>query len=219
VKRRSSWDLLLIRHGDSVANSKKILAGRVEPVPLTELGRCQGRALGPVVKEFSPEKIFSSPLLRCRETAELARASLTVDLELDERLIEMDYGSFSGKRLKFLALTPSWKRIQRSPETFTFPRGESFISASERVVAFLNELWNSAPGRYVIVSHGDITRIMINQLLGRNFAAFQELRIAPGSFSKISRGSDGAIALHYLNREIEPSQIESTGYVLGGEAS
>lgn len=219
MRKNDSWELLLIRHGDSVANSKGVLAGRVEPVLLSPLGSRQAEALQSILKDFSPSRIFSSPLLRCRETAQLAKGSLSIEIELDERLIEMDYGTYSGKRLKHLMLLPSWKRIQKSPEAFVFPKGESFLSASQRVSAFLGALWKIAPGRYAIVSHGDITRMMVNTLLGRSFAAFQELRISPGSYSKISRNSQGSIALHYLNREIEPLLIKSAGYVIGGESS
>ena len=211
--------LLIVRHAQSVANVKNILAGRFDPTPLSEAGVDEARRLTPVLAEFQPQLILSSPLLRCRQT--VAEAGV-LDPVLDERLIEMDYGQWTGRKIKGLALTPSWKRIQQNAQSFVFPRGEGFVDAEERIRDLLNELQNSEHQRIALFTHGDIARIMINQLLGRELNAFQRINIATGSHSKMTmnratRNLDGESVIHYINRREHRPQTEGTAFKVGGE--
>lgn len=211
--------ILIVRHAESVANVKGVLAGRIDPTPLTESGRIAARALSAVVEEFKPELALTSPLLRCRQTAELASK---VEARIDERLIEMDYGSWSGRSLKTLSRRKEWKEIQSDPANFTFPKGESFRAASDRILEMLSEIQGNRESRILLVSHGDICRILINSLLGRTLNDFQRILIEPGSHSLlITEGelSEGRLAtLAYLNRlpRSRPSKSIKR-YQVGGE--
>jgi broad specificity phosphatase PhoE len=215
--------LLIIRHAQSAANVKGILAGRIDPTPLTVKGRREARALTPLVESFDPEISLVSPLLRCRQTSELAGSP---NVQIDERLIEMDYGTWSGRSLKLLSRRPEWKRIQRDPENFTFPRGESFRGATHRILDLLAEINERAERRFLLFSHGDICRILINTLIGRSFNDFQKILIEPASHSllilpgglKATKIQAGA-TVAYLNRlplEKEGSKVAKK-FTLGGE--
>ena len=195
--------LLVIRHAKSTANAKNILAGRSDPTPLTSKGFLEARALSDVVKEFNPEQVISSPLLRCRQT--VAEAGIS-DVILDERLIEMDYGRWTGRKIRPLSLTPSWKRIQQDASNFVFPDGEGFLDAKERINALIADLREDGSSRVALFTHGDIARILINSLLGRELNSFQQIQISTSSHSRLSlipatRSRDAQTIIHYLNRK------------------
>ena len=211
--------ILIVRHAESVANVKGVLAGRMDPTPLTSKGRSAAKALSSVVENFDPETALSSPLLRCRQTFELAS---TREARIDERLIEMDYGSWSGRSLKVLSRRPEWRSIQKDPSGFTFPKGESFTSAAARVTELLTELHGRPEKRILIVSHGDICRILINTLLDRTLNSFQKILIEPGSHSLLMTEREGSLnytaTLAYLNRvPVAHSTTTVKKFQLGGE--
>jgi probable phosphoglycerate mutase len=219
-KSGKSLDLLIIRHATSVANTKGKLAGRVEPNPLSPEGRKQAEQLAGVIEDFKPTRFISSPLTRCRQTLELAGVR---GFELSNEIMEMDYGKWSDKSLKRLSLLPGWKKVQRDPLSFRFPQGESFAECRERITTFRSRFAKWQGERIVICSHGDIIRILINELLGREFSTFQQLHIFPASLSRLhvdfAGGSEiGAPRLLYLNRIASPAHIApAKGFQVGGE--
>lgn len=213
-------ELLIFRHSESVANVKGILAGRIDPTPLSAKGRREAKLLKRVLQDFRPERTISSPLLRCRQTAGLAGAQI---LELDERIIEMDYGRWSGKSLRVLSKHPRWSHVQRRPEDFVFPGGESFGSALTRIELFLIDLLEGPSQRVALFSHGDVVRILINLALNRRLNQFQALMVEPASYSRLTlrfneNESDRfQTTVHYINRREMSLQRENKGYLLGGE--
>lgn len=219
-KSGRSLDLLVIRHATSMANTKGKLAGRIEPNPLSPEGRKQAQGLSHLIADFKPTRSISSPLIRCRETMELAGVK---GYETSDEIMEMDYGKWSDKSLKRLSLLPSWKKVQRDPLGFRFPGGESFEECRERISSFRSRFFGWGGERIVICSHGDIIRILINELLGRDFASFQQLQIFPASFSRLqiefSRESQSQTPrLLYFNRVASTPPIASgKGFQVGGE--
>lgn len=211
--------LLIVRHAESSANSKGILAGRIDPTPLTNRGKSEAKAIREVVAHFSPQITISSPMLRCRETAKAAGIG---SFEIDDRLLEMDYGRWSGKSLKTLSRTPLWRRIQQKPSSVTFPGGESFIGAQERIRNFLIEITSRPVERVAIFSHGDIVRMAINILLGRRDDEFQRIMIETASHSLLSYSlnpltSEFETTVHYLNRRESLRLDKRIGFKVGGE--
>ena len=203
MTRKRELTLLVIRHAKSVANARKVLAGRIDPTPLTSEGVAEARALRDVLEDFGPERVISSPLLRCRQT--LYEAGISDPL-LDERLIEMDYGRWTGKKIKALSVTPGWQRIQRDARNFIFPDGEGFVGAEERIRRFLDELKAGQLAKVAIFTHGDIARILINLVLNRELNAFQQIQISTASHSKLTlihetRKESARTVIHYINRK------------------
>lgn len=219
MTHRLTKEVMIIRHAESVANEKGLLAGRIDPTPLTATGRAQAKALNGVIKDFEPDRVISSPLLRCRQTAEWAGIA---ELQLDERIQEMDYGSWSGRKLDRLSKQAQWSKIQKNPEGFQFPEGESFISALMRIRDFMSDLLEGSATKIVLFTHGDISRIMINDALNRPLNDFQQLMIQPASHSRLTMQIDAKrersnLFLHYLNRREVSERSKRSGFVLGGE--
>ena len=116
--------LILVRHGESTGNAEGLLLGRIDS-PLTDRGLEQARSLSDIVAGAT--RLISSPLARARDTAEALGTGLPI--EIDERWIEVDYGTYDGQKLGDIP-AEVWQRW-RSDLTFTPPGGESLAAAGE----------------------------------------------------------------------------------------
>lgn len=178
---------LLIRHGLSEANIEGILAGQKIDSPLTSRGHQQARQLSKSLSELKITTLVSSPMLRCRQTLEPLRILLGKRIHLDESFVEMDYGLWSGMRLKKLRQEQLWKTIQKQPSKVTFPEGESFQSAQRRVSRGMRQLSQRYPnGTVIIASHGDIIKMALSWALSSPLDEFQRIIIDPSSISTVT---------------------------------
>ena len=124
---------LLLRHAHSSANEKGLLAGQLTGIGLSKIGVQQSDGL---VKNFADsriDRIISSPLQRCVETVTPLAHQRKKKIHTNAAFIEMDYGTWSGKKLTDLARKREWKEIQKTPASFIFPEGEGFQEAHRRV--------------------------------------------------------------------------------------
>ena len=87
--------IIFLRHGQAENNTKRILAGRTEGVPLTKIGIEQAENIGKYLKPIDISAIYSSPIERADNTAKIVAESNSIDYKLDERLIELDMGKFT----------------------------------------------------------------------------------------------------------------------------
>ena len=184
--------LILIRHGMTDATGPR-LAGRAPGVHLNDTGRAQAADLARRLAGLRPAVLLSSPLERCRETAEAVAAESGTPVTADDRLIECDYGSWTGRALADLAEEPLWRVVQDHPSAARFPGGEALAAASARAVEAVRD-WNSrllltpadTPPVYVACSHGDIIKAVIADALGLHLDLFQRLRVDPCSVTSIT---------------------------------
>lgn len=186
---------LLLRHAHSTANEAGVLAGRLEDVHLSEIGKRQSLEIAESLKDFDIGPIYSSPLERCIESLTPFAKKQSKRISKIPSLIEMDYGSWSGKNLKILRHTSLWRKIQRSPSQVTFPEGESFASAARRVEKALTTLNKKHPKSTVLVcSHGDIIKMAVQITLGGELDKFQRVIIDPASLTTLVwSGRDRAV--------------------------
>ena len=176
----------MLRHAQSVANTKGILAGRDNSVALSKMGQQQSRLLVPYLSSIKFSKIYSSPLLRCIQTIEpFMQANPDLDFKIDERFIEMDYGKWSGRRLTALSREKRWRDIQSKPSTFTFPDGESFRQMRRRVDQAILDLKNQK-SPILIITHGDIIKMAVASLLNLPIDKFQSFVAEPASLTIFS---------------------------------
>ena len=85
-----------MRHGQAYNNVKRLLVGRNLESHLTDLGREQVSQSSELLKSIPIHKIYSSPVIRTVETAEIASKTLGLTYELDERLFEIELGKLVG---------------------------------------------------------------------------------------------------------------------------
>ncbi len=194
--------LLLIRHGRTSANADGILAGRLTGVDLDDVGRKSAYELGDRLAQVPVVKVVSSPLERTLATTALALKS--VPLEIDDRLIECDYGQWQGEKISDLAQLDMWKIVQEKPADMVFPDGEAMAAMASRAVACIRE-WDAQltaeHGENVVwaaVIHGDVIKAICADALGMNLNDFQRIMVDPCSVSVIRYSSNGS-AISKLN--------------------
>jgi probable phosphoglycerate mutase len=182
--------LLLVRHG-LTAQTGPLLTGWTPGVSLDERGRGQVTALAERLKGLDLDAVVSSPLDRCRETAEalLAGREAPEKLDIDDRFGEVRYGDWTGRKLSELAQEPLWKVVQAHPSAVVFPgeEGEAMADAQHRAVSAVRE-WNDKLGPeavYAAVSHGDIIKAIVADALGLHLDQFQRIQADPASLTVI----------------------------------
>jgi probable phosphomutase (TIGR03848 family) len=116
--------VILLRHGRSTSNTAHTLAGRTDGIDLDDKGREQAQAVVERLAGLPIRAIVRSPLLRCRRTVEPLAAALGLDPLIDERISEVDYGSWTGRKIGDLVKEPLWAVVQQQPSAAVFPCGE-----------------------------------------------------------------------------------------------
>ena len=155
--------LTLIRHSRTALNDGTFLGQ----------GRDPGIANQPSSLEHEYRRVVSSPSRRSRETAKALRPQ--ADIEIDERLAEIDYGAAEGLDIEGLTrgypeMVSAWKR----GEDPAFPGGESTRQVAQRMEAFLSEL-NGGPT--LIVTHNVVLRTLVGTLLGVPLSSWVKIPI------------------------------------------
>jgi probable phosphomutase (TIGR03848 family) len=180
--------VLLIRHGRTAANATGELAGRTPGVYLDETGEEQARRLAARLGGRRPARVVSSPLERCTQTA----SYLSDDVQVDHRLLECDYGTWTGQQLSALRRTALWKVVQEHPSGAVFPEGEAMRTMQSRAVDAIREhdaLVAAADGAnavWVAVSHGDVIKAIVADAIGMHLDHFQRLTVNPASVTAVS---------------------------------
>jgi probable phosphoglycerate mutase len=150
------------------------------------------------------DAIVASPLERTVQTAEaidLAQRKAP-GVQIDERLGECRYGSWTNRPIAELAKTPLWRTVQERPSAVTFPEGESLPAMQARALAAVHE-WNDRLGdkaTYAMVSHGDVIKAILADALGTHLDQFQRIVVDPASVSAIRYGARGVQVLHVNDR-------------------
>lgn len=150
--------------------------------------------------ELSVRAVFTSPIERTLETARIVADRHGLQPTVEEGLVEMDFGSWTGRTLKSLRRTKLWGVVQNAPSRARFPEGESFVEAQARAVAAVERIASGAGrGTAVAVSHADVIKLILAYYLGQPLDLFQRLVIHPASASEVILGS-GPPAVGFVNR-------------------
>ncbi len=197
--------VILLRHGRSTSNTAHVLAGRSEGVDLDERGREQAEALVDRLGSLPIRALVSSPLLRCMRTIEPLAAALGVEPIVDERLSEVDYGQWTGRKLGDLVNEPLWKVVQAQPSAAVFPGGEGLAQVQARAVTAVREhdrrLADEQGGDtlWLACTHGDVIKAVVADALGTHLDSFQRIVADPASTSVIRYTPMRPFVLHVNN--------------------
>ena len=152
-------------------------------------------ATGPV------DRVIASPLQRTRQTA----AAFDQQVEIDERLVELDYGDFDGRPFDEVP-EGTWGRW-RSDASFAPPGGESLHALGLRVRAFLDELTRSPGDETVaLVSHVSPIKAAVAWALGAGDELTWRLYVAPASITRVEV-TDRGVVLRTFNEASHLSGI------------
>jgi probable phosphoglycerate mutase len=156
--------LLLVRHGESQGNAERRFTGS-RHVPLTKLGRDQGRQAAVFLRQFyAPVRLVSSPFHRALETAQLIGRHLELPIEIEQDVREQHLGRLHGKPYEAAEKTPGYGVVPRWE--WRPPSGETLIEVQSRAVPAVGRIAGEHAGAdVVIVSHaGTIAAIWAHTL-------------------------------------------------------
>lgn len=191
--------LILVRHGQTDANAAGLLLGRTDP-DLNAAGREQAEAVAARVATFGPERVLSSPLARCVQTAGLVAGACGVaTVEVEERLVEVDYGEYDG--LPFSELPTDLVRRWRTEADFAPPGGESLESVGVRMAALGAEiLADLGKAPVVAVSHVSPIKAAVCWALGLPDLASWRMRLDNATMTRLAPGPEGPVLLSFNER-------------------
>ena len=133
--------------------------------------------------------IYTSPLERCVQTVTPLGAARRLSVRIDDELIEMDAGAWTGRTLAQLRRVKAWRTVQETPSAFVFPGGEAFTDAQARVVGALERIARRhRNGRVVVATHGDIARIALAHYAATPLDEFQRIVIDTAAVSVLQLG-------------------------------
>ena len=192
--------LLLIRHAPTAETGTK-LTGRKAGVGLEAAGNDVAAATAAALANVELAAVYSSPVLRCRQTARVIAEPHGLEVVQYRSLTEVDYGSWTGRSLGSLRRTKLWRQLLEAPSRARFPGGELLGEATARAVRSCEELAATHPKDTIaLVSHGDVIKGALAHYLGTPVDLFQRLWIAPGSWSIIDLPAAGMPHVIAVNR-------------------
>lgn len=182
--------MFLLRHGDTGRPGRYI--GSTD-IPLSPEGRLQARRTGSLLQRKNIERIFCSPMLRCRETCR--QLGLACPPQYHDSLKEIDFGRWEGKGFAEIAAedaagVAAWVE---DPGNFRFPAGESVSGFRQRLGACRALIEGATDQRLLVVTHGGVIRHLLCLMLGLPLEKYLAFAVEPGSFCSLQVYSDGSV--------------------------
>ncbi len=168
--------LYFVRHGESEADILNVISSRGYRHPLTEAGREQARRLAEALRGCGARCVYTGPLQRTVETAQMVAASLRLPLKMTDALRAFDCGVAEGRSGEepwalVRQVRADW--YERSQWESRIPGGESFAEVRQRFIPFVRRVTEDGAGRaLVLVSHGALYRHLLPQALVNVTPAF-----------------------------------------------
>jgi broad specificity phosphatase PhoE len=187
--------LILARHGETMWNVEKVFRGRAD-VNLDEVGIKQAELLGKYLSNWELEAIYSSPVKRALDTANIVARYQKVVVRIAEGLIDFDFGEWQSlpeqevKRL-YPAILNEW---QSNPHKVKMPGGESLEDVRMRAVEVVSDVLSRHRGNVLLVSHRVVIKVLICYLLGLDNSHFGNISQDVGGIT-IFNYADGRFVL------------------------
>lgn len=178
--------IVFARHGETAPNRDGVILGRADP-GLTEEGRRQAARLADLLVKEEPVAVLTSPLLRARDTADVIAGACGIEAEVDERLVEIDWGAWEGRPLEGIA-SAEMERLRA--DAGTAPEGESLSALGARVEEFCG-LALEHDGLVVAVTHVSPIKAAVAWTLGAPDVAAFRMFVALASVTRVARRSRG----------------------------
>jgi len=166
MPERSESGVYLARHGQTAYNLEGRFQGQ-QPIPLDETGRAQAGELAERAAAHGFAALWSSTLLRARETAEIVAARLGLEPIYDGRFVETDAGDWTDRPFSEVqAESPElFAKFFTGDPSFAFPGGESFAQQEVRVEAGLEDV-EAGTLPALVVCHGMVIRAALSVRAG-----------------------------------------------------
>ena len=205
----SLGSIIFLRHGQAENNAKRILAGRTGGVPLTDTGRNQARGAAEFLEHLDISAIYSSPIERAQDTAEIVAGHNSLDVRTDERLIELEMGRFTGMGYDDVLSNHGdvFLKFYQGSREVAENGVETFDQVKSRVRDVVGHVSREHPGQNVVlVTHMDPIKAMLSTVIDPSPNVLFELIIATASLN-IFRESNAKFSLSAINL-MHPSRFD-----------
>lgn len=195
--------IYLLRHGETDFNAQNNrYCGRTD-IPVNAKGRAQAEAVRRQLEGVNFTGVYSSPLLRAYETAQIVSGR---EVTKDDRLIEVDFGLWEGKtREQFTEEYPdSWEKWSANPSANRAGvNGETGQEIVNRVDAFFEELLSThREGTFLVVAHNGVNRLFMAHKLGMPLANYRRIVQQNSSVTRFTLSNDEGFTLELLNSKL-----------------
>ena len=189
---------LLVRHGESVANARRIWQGHAD-FPLSERGRAEAAAVARAIAQTAVDGLWSSPLKRATATAEAIATSCSLDVLHDKRLMEVDVGQASGLTGDEVhERFPDRAAAMLEGRRFTFPDQEDPVAFRARIHEALQAIL-ALDATIVAVTHGGVIGSIAAGVLGIAPERAWPFSIHNCSITEVVSDHGGSLALRRLD--------------------
>ncbi len=193
--------IILLRHGQAKNNTDRILAGRSPGINLTDEGIIQVKNIARLIKPLDISIIYSSPIKRAKNTAEIISRYNSIKFITDDRLIELDMGRFTGVHYDelFLKYGNIFLKFYEGHYDIMRHGVETFIEVKKRVSNIVDFVIKKHPNQNVLfVTHMDPIKAMISNILELTPKSLFELIIANASMT-IIKNNYGKLVVSAIN--------------------
>lgn len=188
--------IFLLRHAQSEANAKGILAGRLENISLSKTGLKEREQLNDRFVDTKFDRIISSPIQRCLETIQ----EFSKSPEIVQEFSEVDYGDWTGRKMSSLIRNKAWREIHKNPASVRFPNGETLPEVQTRALLGLDSILRSSGNKsnkskksknILISTHADVVKVLVLHALGTHLNNIDKVSIDNASISIIDNTDNG----------------------------
>ena len=189
----------LIRHA-SCSGLGHTLWGRTPAICLNENGEMQAQRLADRFKGVTLDAIYSSPLERALQTAEVLARTMNLEVKKSTAANEINFGEWTGKTFEELSSDEQWRRFNSHRSMTIIPGGESFPEVQNRIIKEINTLaLQHGEARVAIVSHADVIRAAVAYFAGTPIDLIERFEISPCCVSVVAVDKDNATLLTINN--------------------
>ncbi len=178
--------IIFLRHGQAKNNTERVLAGRTPGIPLTEKGIDQAEKAAEFLEEMNISAIYSSPIERAKNTAEIVGKHNSIDVRIDDRLIELDMGKFTGVPYDeiFSSHGNVFMKFYKGELEIAHNGVETFADVKKRVLGIVDHVIENHPDENVVlVTHMDPIKAMLSTVVSLSPENLFELIIANASLN------------------------------------
>lgn len=209
--------VIMVRHGQARNNVERMLAGRMDGIPLTPEGVRQAGHAAKMLASAGVTAIYSSPIERAAETARMISEECGVPVIVDERLTEIDMGKFTGMTFEEVVSGHDdiFAKFYGGDVEIAHKGVETFEQVRRRVTGIVSEVASgggSAGGEggddnddnddkrnAVLVTHMDPIKAMLGEIAGISPEQLLRAEIANAALNVFRREPDGSLSLLALN--------------------
>ena len=194
--------VILVRHGECEGNREGLFRGRTN-FPIKEKGKEQARALAEALRPLAPSAVYSSPLVRAKETARVISERCDADLILRQGFINIALGRWENRKKADIQqeYPEEWRLWLSHPERLRMAGVETLGDVRRRAFANLDVLVKGhAGGVFAIVSHRAVLKPLLAEVLDIGDPYFWKVHLDTASFSILRHEKDRGYCLTALNQ-------------------